>query len=165
MAAKTTRAEGWSTAMPKRLSKLGETARKRIRKQWNETVEMLPPVPRKALKRLTANVDRARHDLRKSGDRVVADVRKRAERLADEAQKRLEGTIGAVDESARRGFAERYGSAAAASARTGAPDPLRAPAYQPARMSAAGGESASAGSPPAATAGRENAQAGRLPAA
>jgi BMFP domain-containing protein YqiC len=93
MAAKTTRTEGWSTAMPKRLSNLGETARKRIRKQWNETVEMLPPVPRKALKRLTANVDRARHDLRKSGDRVVADVRKRAERLADEAQKRFEGTI------------------------------------------------------------------------
>ena len=94
MTAKTTRAEGWSTAMPKRLSKLGETASKRIRKQWNETVEMLPPVPRKALKRWTANVDRARDDLRKSGDRVVADVRKRAERLADEAQKRLEGTIG-----------------------------------------------------------------------
>jgi BMFP domain-containing protein YqiC len=93
MAARTTRAEGWSTAMPKRLTKLGETARKRIRKQWEETVEMLPPVPRKALKRLTANVNRARHDLRKSGDRVVADVRKRAERLTGEAQKRFEGTI------------------------------------------------------------------------
>lgn len=79
--------------MPKRLSELGETAGKRIRKQWNETVEMLPPVPRKALKRLTANVDRARHDLRKSGDRVVADARKRAKRLADEVQKRLESTI------------------------------------------------------------------------
>jgi len=94
MAAKSTRAGHWSTAMPKRLSELGETARKRIRKQWNETIEMLPPVPRKALKRLTANVDQARHDLRKSGDRVVASARKRAERLADEAQKRLEGTIG-----------------------------------------------------------------------
>jgi len=93
MPAKSTRAEGWSRVMPKRLSELGETARKRIRKQWAETVEMLPPVPRKALKRLTANVDRARHDLRKSGDRVVAGARKRAERLADEAQKRLESTI------------------------------------------------------------------------
>jgi BMFP domain-containing protein YqiC len=94
MAAKSTKAGNWGTAMPKRLSELGETARKRIRKQWNETIEMLPPVPRKALKRLTANVDRARHDLRKSGDRVVADVRKRAERLTDETQKRLETTIG-----------------------------------------------------------------------
>jgi polyhydroxyalkanoate synthesis regulator phasin len=93
MAARTTKAGGWSAAMPKQLSKLGETARKRIRRQWEDTVEMLPPAPRKALKRLTANVDRARHDLRKSGDRVVADARKRAERLAGQAQKRLEGTI------------------------------------------------------------------------
>jgi BMFP domain-containing protein YqiC len=94
MAAKTARVGGWTTAMPKGLSKLGETARKRMRKQWNESIEMLPPVPRKALKRLTANVDRARDDLRKSGDRLVAGARKRAERLADEAQKRLESTIG-----------------------------------------------------------------------
>ncbi len=94
MPAKSSRAESWSTAMPKRLRELRETARKRLSKQWNETIEMFPPVPRKALKRLTANVDRARHDLRKSGDRVVAGARKRVERLADEAQKRLESTIG-----------------------------------------------------------------------
>ena len=93
MAAKTTKAEGWSAAMPKRLSELSETAGKRIRKQWNETVEMLPPVPRKALKRLSANVDRARRDLRKSGELVVADARKRAQRLAGDVQKRLESTI------------------------------------------------------------------------
>ena len=79
--------------MPKRLSELQRTAQKRIRKQWQETVDMLPPVPRKALKRLTATVDRARRDLRKSGERVVADARKRAQRLADDVQKRLESTI------------------------------------------------------------------------
>jgi BMFP domain-containing protein YqiC len=92
MSVKSTRAESWSTAMPKRLSELQRTAQKRIRKQWENTVAMLPPVPRKALKRLTANVDRAGQDLRKSGERVVADARKRAQRLADDAQKRLEST-------------------------------------------------------------------------
>jgi BMFP domain-containing protein YqiC len=93
MPAKSTKAEGWSTAMPKRLSELRRTTQKRIRKQWEQTMDMLPPAPRKALKRLTANVDRARNDLRKSGDRVVADARKRAGRLADGVQKRLESTI------------------------------------------------------------------------
>ena len=93
MTAKSTGAESWSTTMPKRLSELQRTAQKRIRKQWQETVDMLPPVPRKALKRLTATVDRARRDLRKSGERVVADARKRAQRLADDVQKRLESTI------------------------------------------------------------------------
>ncbi|MGD0946779.1 MAG: phasin family protein [Candidatus Binatia bacterium] len=93
MTAKSTRAESWSTAMPKRLSELQRTAQKHIRKQWQETVDMLPPVPRKALKRLTANVDRARRDLRKSGERVVADARKRAQRLTGDVQKRLESTI------------------------------------------------------------------------
>lgn len=93
MPAKTHRAEGWAKAMPKRLTELRKTARQRMRKGWEETIEMLPPVPRKALKRLTANVDRARHDLLKSGDRMVADARKRAERLAGEVQKRLESTI------------------------------------------------------------------------
>ncbi len=93
MPAKATRAEGWRKAMPKRLAEMRKTARQRMRKGWEETMEMLPPVPRKALKRLTANVDRARHDLLKSGDRVVADARKRAERLAGEVQKRFESTI------------------------------------------------------------------------
>ena len=93
MTTKSTRAESWSTAMPKRLSELSRTAQKRIRKQWQETVDMLPPVPRKALKRLTANVDRARRDVRKSGERVVADAQKRAQRLAGDVQKRLESTI------------------------------------------------------------------------
>jgi BMFP domain-containing protein YqiC len=93
MTAKSTRAESWSTAMPKRLSELQRTAQKRIRKQWESTVDMLPPVPRKALKRLTANVDRAGQDLRKSGERVVADARKRAQRLTGGVQKRLESTI------------------------------------------------------------------------
>jgi polyhydroxyalkanoate synthesis regulator phasin len=79
--------------MPKRLSELRQTAQKRIRKQWEETVDMLPAVPRKALKRLTANVDRARRDLSKSGERVVANARKRAERLAGDVQKRLGSTI------------------------------------------------------------------------
>ena len=93
MRARTTRAEGWAKVMPKRLTELRKTARQQVRKGWEETMEMLPPVPRKALKRLTANVDRARHDLLKSGDRVVADARKRAERLAGEVQKRFESTI------------------------------------------------------------------------
>ncbi len=93
MPAKAHKAESWTTAMPKRLIELRRTAQRQMRKQWDEAVDMLPPVPRKALKRLTANVDRARADLRKSGDRMVADARKRAGRLADEVQKRLENTI------------------------------------------------------------------------
>ncbi len=93
MPAKMSKAEGWRVAMPRRLRDLRRTAERRMRKQWEEAVEMLPPVPRKALKRLTANVERARHDLAKSGDRVVADARKRAERFAGQMQKRFEHTI------------------------------------------------------------------------
>ena len=53
----------------------------------------MPPAPRKAVKRLTANVDRVRHDLVKRGDKLATDVRKRAERLGTDLQKRIEGVV------------------------------------------------------------------------
>ena len=93
MPAKTAKAESWRKALPRRLTELRRTTERRVRKGWDETMELLPPAPRKALKRLTTNVDRARHDLRKTGDRMVADARKRAERLAEEVQTRLESSI------------------------------------------------------------------------
>jgi BMFP domain-containing protein YqiC len=94
MTAKTAKAGSWRKALPRRLAELRRTTERRVRKGLDETLDMLPPVPRKALKRLTANVDRARNDLEKTGNRLVADARKRAERFAEDMQKRVESSVG-----------------------------------------------------------------------
>lgn len=94
MTAKTAKAGSWRKALPRRLAELRRTTERRVRKGLDETLELLPPAPRKALKRLTANVDRARNDLEKTGNRLVADARKRAERFAEDMQKRVESSVG-----------------------------------------------------------------------
>jgi polyhydroxyalkanoate synthesis regulator phasin len=79
--------------LPKRIGELQRTIEKETRKRWEEATDLLPAAPRKAVKRLTANVDRVRHDLVKRGDKLAADVRKRAERLGTDLQKRIEGVV------------------------------------------------------------------------
>ena len=93
MPAKTKKEETWRKVLPKRITALQRTMEKELRKRWDEATDLLPPAPRKALKRFTGDVDRARMDLRKRGDKAVADFRRRAERLREEMQKRLEGVI------------------------------------------------------------------------
>ena len=93
MPAKPKKADSWRKALPRRLADLQRTAQRETRKRWDEMTDLLPPAPRRALKRLTTNVERAGQDLRKRSDRAVSEARKRAERLADEVQKRFEGTI------------------------------------------------------------------------
>jgi polyhydroxyalkanoate synthesis regulator phasin len=93
MTAKRKKATGWRQALPRQLNELQATVEKRVRKGLEEVTELLPPAPRKAVKRLTADVDRMRHDLRKRGDKVLADTRKRTERLTAEIQKRVEGAM------------------------------------------------------------------------
>jgi len=85
--------ESWGAALPRRVTDLQRTVGKELRKRWDEATDLLPPAPRKALKRLTGDMDRARKDLLRRGDKAVADVRSRAERLRGEVQKRLEGVI------------------------------------------------------------------------
>ena len=85
--------ENWRKALPRRITELQRTMESRVRKGWDGAMELLPPAPRKAVKRLTANVDRARHDLRKQGDKLISDARKRAERLSGEVQKRFEDAV------------------------------------------------------------------------
>ncbi len=85
--------ESWRKALPRRINELQRTVEKRVREGWEEAIGMLPPVPRKAVKRMEANVEKARHDLRKRGDKLITDARKRAERLTGEVQKRLEDAV------------------------------------------------------------------------
>lgn len=93
MTAKTKKAQGWRQVLPRRINEFQAAVEKQVRKGLDQVTEMLPPAPRKAVKRLTADVDRVRQDLRKRGDKAVADARKRAERLTAEVQKRVEGAV------------------------------------------------------------------------
>jgi len=107
--AKKKKVEGW--ALPRRFNEIQASVEKRVRKGLDQVGELLPPEPRKALKRITAEVDRVRNDLRKRGmtlrkrgdkvladtrkrgDKALADTRKRAERFTVELQKRAEGAV------------------------------------------------------------------------
>lgn len=93
MTAKRKKVTGWRQAMPRQLHEFQATVEKRVRKGLEEVTELLPAAPRKAVERLTADVERMRHDLRKRGDKVLADTRKRTEQLTAEIQKRVEGAI------------------------------------------------------------------------
>ena len=85
--------QDWRKVLPKRIGELQRTIEKEALKRWEAATELLPAAPRKAVKRLTANVDRVRHDLVKRGDKLAADMRKRAERLGTDLQKRIEGVV------------------------------------------------------------------------
>jgi polyhydroxyalkanoate synthesis regulator phasin len=100
MATKKKKVAGWRGALPKRLNELEATVEKRVRKRLDQMADMLPAEPKKAVKRLTADMERVRHDLRKrvdrlrkEGDKMFADTRKRTERLTAEVQKRMEGAV------------------------------------------------------------------------
>jgi BMFP domain-containing protein YqiC len=80
-------------AVPKRLSELQRTVEKQLRENLDRATELLPPAPRKAVKRLTANADRMRQDLLKRGDKLVTEARKRAERVSADVQKRFEDVV------------------------------------------------------------------------
>jgi polyhydroxyalkanoate synthesis regulator phasin len=85
--------ESLRKALPRRFNELQRTFEKQVRKTWDRATDMLPPAQRKAVKRMTANVERARHDLRKRGDKMMADARKRAERFTEQVQKRVEKAV------------------------------------------------------------------------
>src|ERR1035437_11204389 len=93
MTAKRKKVTGWRQALPRQLHEFQATVEKRVRQGLDDVTELLPAAPRKAVERLTADVERMRHDLRKRGDKVLADTRKRTERLTAEIQKRVEGAI------------------------------------------------------------------------
>ena len=89
----TKKTQTWRTALPKRVTELQRTVEKELRKNWDRATEMLPPAPRKAVKRMTTDAERARHELRKRGEKLVAEARKRAERFGTEMQKRIEAAV------------------------------------------------------------------------
>jgi len=90
---KAKKSESWRTLVPKRLKATQHAVEKRVREGWAQAIDLLPPAPRKTVKRLTADVDRLRHDLRKRGDKTLADVRKRAEHLTADVEKRIKGVV------------------------------------------------------------------------
>jgi polyhydroxyalkanoate synthesis regulator phasin len=85
--------QDWRKELPKRIGEVQRRVEKEVQKRWEEATDLLPPAPRKTLKRFTANVERVRHDLVKRGDKLATDVRKRAERLGADVQKRIEGVV------------------------------------------------------------------------
>ena len=87
------KALSWRKALPKRINELQRTVEKELRKNWERATELLPPTPRKAVKRMTANAARTRADFFKRGDRLVTEARKRAERLTADVQKRIEDVV------------------------------------------------------------------------
>jgi len=89
----TRKMQNWRKALPKRVTELQRTVEKQLRKNWDRATELLPPTPRKAVKRLTADAERAREEFRKRGEKLVAEARKRAERLGTDMQKRIEAVV------------------------------------------------------------------------
>lgn len=87
------KAESWRDALPRRLTELRRTVQKRAQKGLNEVAGLLPPAPRKAVKRLTADVERAQKDLRKGAEKAITQVRKRAEELTGKVQERIEDVV------------------------------------------------------------------------
>lgn len=85
--------QDWRKVLPKRIGELRRRVEKEVTKRWEEATDMLPPAPRKAVKRFTADVDRMRHDWLKRRDKFVTDVRKRAENVGADVQKRIEGVV------------------------------------------------------------------------
>jgi polyhydroxyalkanoate synthesis regulator phasin len=72
---------------------LHRVAERRLRNGWEDIVEMLPPGPRKAVKRLSAEVERVRQEWLKRSDRMVGDARKRAKDFAKGAEKRVRKSL------------------------------------------------------------------------
>ncbi|MFQ5666165.1 MAG: phasin family protein [Candidatus Binatia bacterium] len=83
------KAHSRQTTLVGRVNELQRTVERRMRKRFSEATNLLPPAPRKALERWTANLDRTRRDLRKRTDRLVTDARTRAERVGGEVQDRI----------------------------------------------------------------------------
>jgi polyhydroxyalkanoate synthesis regulator phasin len=80
--------------LSKRLADLQKNAEKQARKGWERTLGMLPPAQRKSVKRLTADVDKARNDFLKRSEKALKDLRKRTDRLGADVEKRIEGAFG-----------------------------------------------------------------------
>lgn len=83
-------------SLQSRLSEIQGEAEKQLRAGLDRTLEMLPPEPRKAVKRFSADLDKAQRDLRKRAENAVKDARKQAERFASDMQKRVEKAVAPV---------------------------------------------------------------------
>src|SRR5262249_50563021 len=81
------------TGLPRRLADFQRTVEKQLRQNFERATDMLPPAPRKAVKRFTTNAERASAEFRKRGEKFFTDARKRAERLTAAVQKRIEAVF------------------------------------------------------------------------
>lgn len=69
---------------------------KRIREGFDRATDLLPAPQRKALQRVTTNLERFRHDLRQRGNKAVMTMRKRVEATSADVQKRVEGVLNPI---------------------------------------------------------------------
>ena len=94
MAAK--KPKGLRMGLPRRVSELQHTVEKQVRRTFARATDLLPPTPRKAVKRMVADAERRGEHLRKRGDKAVADVRKRVERWTTDVEKRFKEAVAPV---------------------------------------------------------------------
>lgn len=85
-----------SKSLQARLSAIQSQAQKQLREGIDRTIELLPSEPRKAVKRFSNDVDKARRDLRKRADAAVKEARKRAERFASDVQSQIDKVVSPV---------------------------------------------------------------------
>jgi hypothetical protein len=79
----------WRKMVSQRVTAVQHRAEKQLRTGWERGMEMLPPAWRKTVKRLTADVEKTRHDLNKRGEKALANFRKATDRFASRAEKRI----------------------------------------------------------------------------
>ncbi len=88
--------KGVLARLPKRLETVRLDAEKSARRMWKETVDLLPPAPRKAVRRFTHEIERTTEDVRRRVNRARADLEKRGERLLKTATNRAEKAVAPI---------------------------------------------------------------------
>ena len=72
----------------KQIEKARARAEKLAKQTWNETLDWLPAAQRKAVKKATAQIEKATQDLQRRGEKAVNDINKRGQKLVTEMEKR-----------------------------------------------------------------------------
>ncbi|MBI4514909.1 MAG: hypothetical protein HY699_03715 [Deltaproteobacteria bacterium] len=88
--------KGMLARLPKRIESARHDVEKLARRVWTDAVEMLPAAPRKAVRKLTHEVERVATDVRKRAEKARARVEARGERIVSGAAHRAEKALAPV---------------------------------------------------------------------
>jgi polyhydroxyalkanoate synthesis regulator phasin len=85
--------KGALAALPKQLRTVRHDIERAARRAWKEAVDALPAAPRKAVRNLVQEFERATAQVRKRVKKTRADVEARGERLVDTVTERAEKVL------------------------------------------------------------------------